>query len=77
MSNECIQQSVNRAAIILEHYRRLNNNDEVGDYSHLRDLITDIMHYVTENNLGDGPADMLAGATEVYYTEQEDAEPKD
>jgi hypothetical protein len=28
------------------------------------------MHYVTEKNLGNGPADMLVGASEVYQTEQ-------
>ena len=44
---------------------------------HLRDLITDIMHYVTEKNLGDGPEDMLIGASEVYQTEQEESEPQD
>ena len=55
----------------------MNGNDGVGDYSHLRDLITDIMHYVTEKNLGDGPEDMLAVATEVYQTEQDECEPED
>jgi len=44
----------------------MNGNDNLGDYSYLRDLITDIMHYVTEKNLGPGPEDMLVGASEVY-----------
>ena len=78
MSSECINQSVNRVSSILDHYRSLaDNGDQIGDYSHLRDLITDIMHYVTEKNLGDGPADMLIGASEVYQTEQEESEPQD
>lgn len=77
MSSECIKLSIDRATCILEHYRSLNANDQVGDYSNFRDLITDIMHYVTEKNLGDGPEDMLIGASEVYQTEQEESEPQD
>jgi hypothetical protein len=77
MSSECIKLSVDRATSILEHYRSMNGNDNLGDYSYLRDLITDIMHYVTEKNLGNGPADMLVGASEVYQTEQEESEPQD
>lgn len=77
MTTECIQLSIDRATSILEQYRSMNGNDGVGDYSHLRDLITDIMHYVTEKNLGDGPEDMLAVATEVYQTEQDECEPED
>jgi hypothetical protein len=77
MTTKCIQLSVDRATSILEHYRSLEENTNLGDYSYLRDLITDIMHYVTEKNLGDGPEDMLAGASEVYQTEQEESEPQD
>ena len=77
MSSECIKLSVDRATSVLEHYRSMNVNDNLGDYSYLRDLITDIMHYVTEKNLGDGPDDMLIGASEVYQTEQEESEPQD
>ena len=76
-SSECIKLSVDRATSVLEHYRSMNVNDNLGDYSYLRDLITDIMHYVTEKNLGDGPEDMLIGASEVYQTEQEESEPQD
>ena len=77
MSSECIKLSVDRATSILKHYRSMNGNDNLNDYSRLRDLITDIMHYVTEKNLGNGPADMLVGASEVYQTEQEESEPQD
>ena len=77
MTTKCIQLSVDRATSILEHYRSLEENTNLGDYSYLRDLITDIMHYVTEKNLGKGPADMLVGASEVYQTEQEESEPQD
>lgn len=76
MSSECIKLSVDRATCILEHYRSLCGKHNLGDYSYLRDLITDIMHYVTEKNLGDGPEDMLIGASEVYQTEQEESEPQ-
>lgn len=76
MSSECIKLSVDRTTSVLEHYRSMNVNDNLGDYSYLRDLITDIMHYVTEKNLGDGPEDMLIGASEVYQTEQEESEPQ-
>ena len=77
MTTKCIQLSVDRATSILEHYRSLEENTNLGDYSYLRDLITDITHYVTEKNLGDGPEDMLIGASEVYQTEQEESEPQD
>lgn len=79
MSSECIKLSVDRATSILEHYRSLCGSlcGSDNDYSYLRDLITDIMHYVTEKNLGDGPEDMLIGASEVYQTEQEESEPQD
>ena len=76
MSSECIKLSVDRATSVLEHYRSLCGS-EFNDYSHLRDLITDIMHYVTEKDLGPGPEDMLIGASEVYQTEQEESEPQD
>ena len=69
--------SVDRATSILEHYRSLCGSDHFNDYSRLRDLITDIMHYVTEKDLGPGPEDMLIGASEVYQTEQEESEPQD
>lgn len=77
MSTKCIEQSVERVVSVLNHYRSMNGNDILNDYSRLRDLITDIMHYVTENNLGNGPEDMLVGASEVYQTEQEESEPQD
>ena len=77
MSTKCIEQSVERVVSVLNHYRSLNGNDILNDYSRLRDLITDIMHYVTEKNLGNGPEDMLVGASEVYQTEQEESEPQD
>jgi hypothetical protein len=77
MSSECIKLSVDRATSVLEHYRSLCGSDNFNDYSYLRDLITDIMHYVTEKDLGPGPEDMLIGASEVYQTEQEESEPQD
>ena len=77
MSTKCIEQSVERVVSVLNHYRSMNGNDILNDYSRLRDLITDIMHYVTEKNLGNGPEDMLVGASEVYQTEQEESEPQD
>lgn len=77
MSTKCIEQSLERVVSVLNHYRSLQGNEADNDYSHLRDLITDIMHYVTEKNLGDGPEDMLIGASEVYQTEQEESEPQD
>ncbi len=77
MSTKCIEQSVERVVSVLNHCRSLNGNDILNDYSRLRDLITDIMHYVTEKNLGNGPEDMLVGASEVYQTEQEESEPQD
>lgn len=77
MTTKCNQLSVDRATAILKHYRSLGENTNLGDYSYLRDLITDIMHYVTEKNLGDGPEDMLAGASEVYQTEHDECEPED
>ena len=77
MSSECIKLSVDRATSILENYRSLCGSDHFNDYYRLRDLITDIMHYVTEKDLGPGPEDMLIGASEVYQTEQEESEPQD
>ena len=68
-----IPNSIERIKIILGHYRSLSGDgdkNEIGDYSHLRDLVTDVMHYVTENNLGDGPYDILDCAQEVFEEEQ-------
>ena len=77
MSTKCIEQSVERVVSVLNHYSSLQGNEADNDYSHLRDLITDIMHYVTEKNLGNGPDELLIGASEVYQTEQQECDPED
>lgn len=69
MSMIVIDQSVTRATKLLSIYRK-ENGGSGNNFSHARDLIVDLMHFITENNFGEA-SDLLETANQIFEMEKD------
>lgn len=66
-----IQESALRAEKILSVYRQENGNTG-NDFSHVRDLIIDLLHYVDTRNIGTS-YELLTIAADIFSEEKVEA----